>query len=253
MSTAAEYDLLDRVAVITGGAKGIGRGIAESLHRNGARVAIWDIDRDGAQTTAAEIDNGGGAVAIACDQTDITAVEQATRQTLERFDHIDILVNNAGITGPNATVADYEPSDWANVVQVDLIGVFHCCHAVVPHMTARGWGRIVNIASVAGKDGNPNASAYSAAKAGVIALTKALAKELVGSGVLVNCVTPAAVKTDIFDQMSEEHIAYMLSKIPMGRFGTVEENAALVTWLCSKACGFSTGAVFDISGGRSTY
>jgi 3-oxoacyl-[acyl-carrier protein] reductase len=249
----ARYDLNDRVAVVTGGARGIGYAVAEVLARNGARIAIWDVDLDCAEDAAAALGGGDKAMAFACDQADWRSVEVAAAATHDRFARIDILVNNAGITGPNTTVANYPVDDWAEVVAVNLVGVFHVCKAVVPHLAENGWGRIVNVASVAGKEGNPNASAYSAAKAGVIALTKSLGKELVGTGVMVNCVTPAAVKTGLFDQMSEEHIAYMLSKIPMGRFGTVEENAALIAWLCSPECSFTTGGVFDISGGRSTY
>jgi NAD(P)-dependent dehydrogenase (short-subunit alcohol dehydrogenase family) len=249
----ASYDLKDRVAIITGGARGIGRAAAEELAGNGARIAIWDIDLDCAEETAAALGGADRAAAFACDQAEWHSVQAAAAATVDRFGRTDILVNNAGITGPNATLADYPADSWAEVIAVNLVGVFHCCKALVPQLVDNGWGRIVNVASVAGKEGNPNASAYSAAKAGVIALTKSLGKELVGTGVLVNCITPAAVKTGLFDQMSEEHIAYMLSKIPMGRFGTVEENAALIAWLCSPQCTFSTAGVFDISGGRSTY
>jgi 3-oxoacyl-[acyl-carrier protein] reductase len=249
----ARYDLNDRVAVVTGGARGIGYAVAEVLARNGARIAIWDVDLDCAEAAAAALGGDDKATAFACDQADWRSVEVAAAATHDQFARVDILVNNAGITGPNTTVANYPVDDWAEVIAVDLVGVFHCCKALVPHLVNDGWGRIVNVASVAGKEGNPNASAYSAAKAGVIALTKSLGKELVGTGVMVNCVTPAAVKTGLFDQMSEDHIAYMLAKIPMGRFGTVEENAALIAWLCSPECSFTTGGVFDISGGRSTY
>lgn len=247
------YDLGGRVAVITGGARGIGRGVATQFLRSGATVAIWDQDEAAARDTCAALSAIGSVAAMKCDQTDIVSVEHAAAETVRRFGRIEILVNNAGISGPNTKLVDYPVADWTRVIMVDLVGVFHCCRAVVPHLVRHGWGRIVNVASVAGKDGNPNASAYSAAKAGVIALTKSLGKELVGTGVLVNCVTPAAVRTDIFEQMSPEHIQFMLSKIPMGRFGTIEENAQLIAWLASPDCSFSTGGVFDISGGRSTY
>ncbi|MGD9536776.1 MAG: SDR family NAD(P)-dependent oxidoreductase [Alphaproteobacteria bacterium] len=252
-ASGTTYDLEGRIAVITGAASGIGYGVAELFLKSGAKVAIWDQDIEGARAACDRLAGIGEAHAFCCDQSVYGEVEVAARETLARFGRVEILVNNAGITGPNTTVADYPVDDWARVIGVDLIGVFHCCRALVPHLVKNGWGRIVNVASVAGKDGNPNASAYSAAKAGVIALTKSLGKELVGTGVLVNCVTPAAVKTAIFEQMSEQHIQYMLSKIPMGRFGTVEENARLIAWLASPDCSFSSGAVFDISGGRSTY
>ncbi len=249
----ATYDLTDRVAIVTGGARGIGRATADVLRRSGARIAIWDIDIAVAQEAAADLGGPDDAMAFACDQADWASVQAAATATSKQFGRIDILVNNAGIAGANATVVDYPQDEWVRVIGINLTGVFHCCKAVTPHLVQNGWGRIVNVASVAGKDGNPNASAYSAAKAGVIGLTKSLGKELASTGVLVNAITPAAVKTEIFDQMSEEHIAYMLSKIPMGRFGKVEENAALIAWLCSPECSFSTGAVFDTSGGRSTY
>jgi 3-oxoacyl-[acyl-carrier protein] reductase len=247
------YDLAGRIAVVTGAASGIGYGVAELFLRSGATVAIWDQDLKRAEAACGRLADLGTVRAFRCDQSVYDEVEAATSETLARFERVEILINNAGITGPNTTVATYPVIDWARVISVDLIGVFHCCRALVPHLVKNGWGRIVNVASVAGKDGNPNASAYSAAKAGVIALTKSLAKELIDTGVLVNCVTPAAVKTAIFEQMSEQHIKYMLSKIPMGRFGTVEENARLIAWLASPDCSFSSGAVFDISGGRSTY
>ncbi|WP_431280606.1 SDR family oxidoreductase [Humitalea sp. 24SJ18S-53] len=238
-----------KVAVVTGGARGIGLAVAERLTADGARVSLWEADPAEAQKVA----NRLGGHAVACDVTDETAVAAALAATETALGPVDILVANAGITGPNVPVATYPVAEWRRVLEVDLTGVFLCCRAVVPGMTARGWGRIVNIASVAGKEGNPNAAAYSAAKAGVIGLTKSLGKELAQTGVLVNCVTPAAAKTAIFDQMTPEHIAYMLGKIPMGRFVEVTEIAAMVRWLAGSECGFSTGAVFDISGGRATY
>jgi 3-oxoacyl-[acyl-carrier protein] reductase len=247
------YDLRTRVAVVTGGARGIGRAVVERMIASGALVAIWDRDRDAAAKAVAEIGLQGKVLAVGVDITDEAAVERARAETLTAFGKVDILVNNAGITGPNKKTWEYSLADWNAVIGLDLTGVFLCSRALTPGMIAGQWGRIVNIASVAGKEGNPNAPAYSAAKAAVIALTKSLGKEAAGTGVLVNCVTPAAVATDIFDQMTKEHIAFMLSKIPMGRFGKVEEVAALVTWLASDDCSFSTGATFDLSGGRATY
>ncbi|HYB54917.1 MAG TPA: SDR family NAD(P)-dependent oxidoreductase [Alphaproteobacteria bacterium] len=246
-------DLKGQKAVVTGAARGIGYAIAERLLASGAAVALWDVDETAARKAALELSRGGETHAMALDVTQDDAVRSAAAATEKRMGRIDILVNNAGIAGSNSTSWTYDPSEWRRIVEIDLVGVFLCARAVLPSMLARGYGRIVNIASVAGKEGNPNASAYSAAKAGVIALTKSLGKELAKSGVIVNCVTPAAVETEIFAQMSKEHIGYMLSKIPMGRFGKVEEVAALVAWLASKDCSFSTGATFDISGGRATY
>ena len=243
-------DLDGRVAIVTGAARGIGRAIAARLSESGARVAIWDVDEAAARAAAGEI---AGALAIACDVTDPATIEGALAETEARLGAPDILVNNAGIAGPNFPLDAYPPDEWRRVVEIDLIGVFNCCRAVVPAMRRLGRGRIVNIASIAGKEGNPNASAYSAAKAGVIALTKSLGKELAETGIRVNCVTPAAARTDIFAQMTEAQIGYMLSKIPIGRFVLVEEIAALVAWLSSEECSFSTGGVFDISGGRATY
>jgi NAD(P)-dependent dehydrogenase (short-subunit alcohol dehydrogenase family) len=243
-------DLEGRVAIITGAARGIGAAIADRLAASGARIAIWDIDMAVAENTAASIFN---AVPFAADVTDPASIDRALAATVAGIGAPDILVNNAGITGPNHPLDEYPIDAWRQVIEIDLMGVFHCCRAVVPVMRRLDRGRIVNIASIAGKEGNPNASAYSAAKAGVIGLTKSLGKELAGTGIRVNAVAPAAAKTDIFKQMTEAQIDYMLSKIPMGRFVQVEEIAALVAWLCSDDCSFATGAVFDISGGRATY
>jgi NAD(P)-dependent dehydrogenase (short-subunit alcohol dehydrogenase family) len=243
-----QIDLKNRVAAITGGARGIGFATAQRFQQSGAKVALWD--RDGAEAAAKGI---AGAIGCAVDVTDERSVAAALAETERRLGLLDILVASAGIAGPNATVADYPVDAWRQVIDVDLNGVFLCCRAVVPGMVKRGYGRIVNIASIAGKEGNPNAAPYSAAKAGVIALTKSLGKELAKTGICVNCITPAAVRTAIFDQITQQHIDYMLSKIPMGRFGTVEEMAAMIAWLASEECSFSTGGVFDLSGGRATY
>ena len=240
-----------RHAVITGGATGLGYAIAQRMLASGASVTLWDRDTSALSKACAEL--GSQAHGVTMDVGEHASVVAAVSQTLKQSPAIDALVNCAGITGPNTKVWSYPVADWQQVMQVNLNGLFYCCREVTPHMRERNYGRIVNIASVAGKDGNPNASAYSASKAAVMALTKSLGKELADTGVRVNCVTPAAVKTAIFDQMTPEHIAFMLSKIPMGRFGTPEEVASMVSWLCTEDCSFSTGAVFDLSGGRSTY
>jgi NAD(P)-dependent dehydrogenase (short-subunit alcohol dehydrogenase family) len=245
-----QIDLAGRVAVVTGGARGIGFAVAERLARSGAKVALWDVDGARAAEAARQIT---GAFAHAVDVTSDAAIDAALKATEKALGPVDILVASAGITGPNTTVAEYPVAAWRQVIDIDLTGVFLCDRAVIPGMQARNYGRIVNIASIAGKEGNPNASAYSAAKAGVIGLTKSLGKELAKTGIRVNCITPAAVKTEIFDQMTEQHIQFMLSKIPLNRFGLVEEMASMVAWLVSEECSFSTGAVFDISGGRATY
>jgi len=245
-------ELAGQRAVVTGAARGIGFSIAKRLLAGGAAVSVWDVDRTQAVGAARKLGEFGEVHVVTVDVTDPSAVEEAARETLDRGG-VEILVNNAGIAGPNGPTWEYPLDAWRRVLDVDLTGVFLCCRALVPSMLARRYGRIVNIASIAGKEGNPNAVAYSSAKAGVMGLTKSLGKELAGTGVLANCVTPAAVETDIFAQMSREHVQYMLSRIPMGRFCTVEEVAELVAWLASKACSFSTGAVFDISGGRATY
>ena len=246
-----KLDLAGRHAVVTGGAAGLGLAITQRLLASGASVTWWDRDAAAMATAAAPLGSFVHGVQVNVGNHD--SVVEAVRQTLKRQPVIDILVNCAGITGPNVKLWDYPPDEWLQVMQVNLNGLFYCCREVAPLMRLRNYGRIVNMASVAGKEGNPNASAYSASKAAVIALTKSLGKELADTGIRVNCVTPAAVKTAIFDQMSPEHIAFMLSKIPMGRFGEPEEVAAMVAWLCTEECSFSTGAVFDLSGGRATY
>ncbi len=245
------YDLTQRSAVITGGARGIGFAIAQRFLRSGAKVELWDIDP--AALTEAKTQLGASASTRVVDVTNAEQVDAAAIACVAAFGKVDILVNNAGITGPNIKTWEYTPADFRAVVELDLIGVFLGCRAFAPHMIANKYGRIVNIASVAGKEGNPNAPAYSAAKAGVIGLTKSLGKELAQTGVLCNCITPAAAETDIFKQMTPEHIAFMKSKIPMGRFVQVEEIATMVAWLASEDCSFTTGGVFDITGGRATY
>ena len=248
-----QLDLNGRVAIITGGAQGIGYATAERMLLSGAKVVLWDIDAKALAAAKEALSALGTVDGAAVELTDEAAVNAATGAVMRTHGRIDILVNNAGITGGNATTWELQPEVWRRVVEVNLIAPYLTCRAVVPQMLQRGYGRIVNVASVAGKEGNPNASHYSASKAGLIALTKSLAKELATQGVLVNAVSPAAAKTAIFDQMSEQHINFMLSKIPMQRFVQVNEIAALIGWLASEDCSFSTGAVFDISGGRATY
>jgi 3-oxoacyl-[acyl-carrier protein] reductase len=240
-----------RTAVVTGGAAGIGFAIAQRLVGSGAQVSLWDRDEKALAQGAKAL--GGAVHTTTLDVSREASVAMAFAGTLKRFARIDALVCSAGITGPNMAVAQYPLADWQQVLDINLTGVFLCNRVLVPHMTKNDYGRIVNIASIAGKEGNPNASAYSASKAGVISLTKSLGKELAKTGVRVNCVTPAAVKTGMFSQMTQAHIDFMLSKIPMGRFGQVEEIASLVAWLCTEDCSFSTGAVFDLSGGRAVY
>ncbi|RDV04384.1 SDR family NAD(P)-dependent oxidoreductase [Undibacter mobilis] len=244
-------DLKGRFAVVTGGAQGIGRAIVERFLASGAAVAIWDRDEPLAKKTAGELK--GRVEVIAVDVTDFASVERARDATTKAFGRIDVLVNNAGIAGMNTTVAEYPIDEWKRVMTINLDSQFYCCKAVVPGMVAQNYGRIVNIASIAGKEGNPNASAYSASKAGVIALTKSLAKETAGKDISVNAITPAAARTAIFDQMTQQHIDFMLSKIPRARFVNVDEVAALAAFCASQDCSFTTGAVFDISGGRATY
>jgi len=246
-----KIDLGGRMAVVTGGAQGFGRAITERFVASGAKVAIWDHDRALADRTASEI--GAGVIALGVDVTDPDAVARARDATLTALGRIDILVNNAGIAGVNRTVWETDLAEWRKVLRINLDGPFICSQALVPGMIAQNYGRIVNIASIAGKEGNPNAAHYSASKAGLIALTKSLGKELAGYDISVNTVTPAAAKTAIFDQMTQTHIDFMLSKIPRGRFVKVEELAAMVAWMASEECAFTTGAVFDISGGRATY
>ena len=250
---ATKYDLNGNVAIVTGGAQGIGRAVSERFLDSGARVAIWDPDTGLSAKTVGELSVQGEIKAYAVDVTDPDAVGEAVAQVATDFGSIDILVNNAGIAGPNQTVWEYDTNEWLRTINVNLNGPFYCCRAVVPRMIKGGYGRIVNIASIAGKEGNPLASSYSASKAGLIALTKSLGKELADYDIGVNCLTPAAAKTAIFDQITEEHINYMLSKIPRARFVLVEEIASMVTFMASKENSFTTGGVFDISGGRATY
>jgi 3-oxoacyl-[acyl-carrier protein] reductase len=248
-----QIDLRGKTAVVTGAARGIGFATVQRLLASGAGCSLWDIDATALESATLALKGHGNFETRVIDITQPDAVHQNAAQTFERFGSIDILVNNAGIAGVSKKLWECTPEEWRRVVDLNLFAVFLCCHAVVPLMLKNNYGRIVNIASIAGKEGNPNASHYSATKAGVIGLTKSLGKELAQTGVLVNCVTPAVIETDILKQVSNEHLQYMLSKIPMARPGKVEEVAALVAWLCSADCSFSTGAVFDISGGRATY
>jgi 2-dehydro-3-deoxy-L-rhamnonate dehydrogenase (NAD+) len=249
-------DLQGRAAAVTGGAQGIGYAVAARLLESGASVALWDRDEALLAEAATSLQAkapGAKVITIAYEQTDPDSISLAAARTEAELGRIDILVNNAGISGPTMPVVDYPLDEWRRIIDIDLNGVFYCCKAVTPGMIARGYGRILNVASIAGKEGNPNAAAYSAAKAGVIALTKSLGKELASHDIAVNCVTPAAAKTRIFDQISQHHIDYMLSRIPRGRFLLVEEAAAMIAWLVSADNSFTTGAVFDLSGGRATY
>jgi 2-dehydro-3-deoxy-L-rhamnonate dehydrogenase (NAD+) len=240
-----------RCAIVTGGASGIGFAVAERLMAEGARVSIWDRDQQALKDAAARANAASRTVSL--DVTDPAAVESAVKDAANSFGKIDILIASAGITGPNVPTWEYPIEDWKRVIDVNLNGLFYCNRGVAPLMRQNGYGRIVNVASIAGKEGNPNAPAYSASKAGVIGLTKSLGKELAKSNITVNCVTPAAVRTPIFEQMSQQHIDFMLSKIPMGRFGEIAEVASLICWLASEECSFTTGSVFDVSGGRATY
>jgi 3-oxoacyl-[acyl-carrier protein] reductase len=248
------FDFTGRAAVVTGGGRGIGRAVVESLLAGGASVAIWDWDKALAETAAGELASRGKVVAIGVDIGDERAVDAARGETLSRLGKVDILVNNAGVNGVNATVVDYPVDSWDSVIRVNLRGTFLCCRALVPGMIERNYGRIANVASIAGKEGNPNASAYSASKAGIIALTKSLGKELAAHDISVNAVTPVTAMTQmVAEQVSKEHLAYMLSKIPRGRAVTIEEIAGMIAFMVSAECSFTTGATFDISGGRATY
>lgn len=248
-----QLDLKNRVMVVTGGARGLGYAVAQRALRSGAAVALWDIDAERLERSRAELAELGSVSAVTVELTDEASVEAATQRTAQTHGAIHALVNSAGITGGNGLTWELPVQMWRRVIEVNLIGCYLTCRAVVPRMIEQGYGRIVNIASVAGKEGNPNASHYSASKAGLIGLTKSLGKELATKNVLVNAVTPAAAKTEIFDSMSQQHIDYMLSKIPMNRFLMPDEAAAMIVWLTSEDCAFSTGSVFDLSGGRATY
>ena len=247
-----KIDLSGRNAIVTGGAQGFGLEISQRFIDSGAKVMIWDIDKKLIDSLQTKLDKHSSFFDIV-DVTDFSSVSEGVNNAIRKLGKVDIFVNNAGITGPNETTWDYPIDDWRKVIEVDLNGVFYCSKSIVPHMIENNYGRIVNIASIAGKEGNPNAPAYSSAKAAVIALTKSLGKELSQYSISVNCVTPSAAKTRIFDQMTEEHINYMLSKIPRNKFAKVEELASLVAWLSSEENSFSTAAVFDLSGGRATY
>ncbi len=247
-----KYNFKNRIAVVTGGAQGFGLAITKRIIQSDGKVVIWDIDKEAIEKAKKEINSDNLSFQLV-NVTDFKAIETSVKELEKKFGKIDIFVNNAGITGMNAKVWEYPIAEWKKVIELDLNSAFYCCKAIVPHMIKNNYGRIVNIASIAGKEGNPNASAYSSAKAGVIGLTKSLGKELADKNIAVNCVTPAAAKTRIFDQMTEEHINYMLSKIPRNRFAKVDELATLVCWLASEENSFSTGAVFDLSGGRATY
>lgn len=253
MANQTRYDFTGRVAVVTGGAQGIGLAATSRLFASGAQVAIWDRDVDAMARAATALGADGRLLTQACDQSAWEDVEEATAKTLATFGRIDILVNNAGIAGPAAPLASYDLQAWRQVIDIDLTGVFHCCRAVVPGMVSRNFGRIANVSSVAGKEGNPNAAAYSAAKAGVLALTKSLGKELSGHDIAVNALTPSPAKTRILDQLTPEQVSYMLGKVPRGRFVAVEEAAAMIAFMVSDENSFTTGATFDLSGGRTTY
>jgi 3-oxoacyl-[acyl-carrier protein] reductase len=248
-----KFDLTGRTAVVTGAAQGFGRAITERFLQSGAQVAMWDLDAAELNKAVSELSSLGTVIPVQVDVSNQSAVDAATADTLKQLSKIDILVGNAGIAGPNHKLWDYPVEEWRRVIEINLYGVYYCNRAVVPHMIERNYGRIVNIASVAGKEGNPNASAYSSSKAGVIALSKSLGKELADKNIAVNVVTPAAAKTRIFDQMTPEFHKFMLSKIPRNRFLQIDELASMVTWLSSEENSFATGSVFDISGGRSTY
>jgi 2-dehydro-3-deoxy-L-rhamnonate dehydrogenase (NAD+) len=248
-----QIDLNGKIAVVTGAARGIGFAIVQRMLASGARCSLWDADAAALAAAATKLGAPDRVQTVTVDITSEERVKAATAAVRERFGGVDILVNNAGIAGVAKKLWECTPAEWRAVMELDLFAVYLCCHALVPVMLERKAGRIVNVSSIAGKEGNPNASHYSAAKAGVIGLTKSLGKELANTGIRVNCITPAVVETEILKQLTKEHIAYMLSKIPMGRPGTVEEIAALVAWLSSDECSFTTGGVFDISGGRATY